>query len=262
MTLKEEKRRLLAGIVSFAAITLLLWLVKGIELMAGVSFSRYGIIPLQSAGLPGILLSPLIHADVSHLTANSPPLFLLGAALVYYYRKEAFKIFGLMWVLTGAWVWLFARGNAVHIGASGVVYALASFHFVSGLIRREPRLMAFSMLVIFLYGSMVWGIFPDFFPKKNISWESHLMGIVAGVVLALYYRNSGPQRVPYLWEDEEESEDDENGEAVENETETDKPATSEQRTLQEGEPVNRTNETKTAPPEIKINYEYRPPKSD
>ena len=100
----------------------------------------------------------------------------------------------------------FARGGSYHIGASGVVYALASFHFFSGLIRREPRLMAFTLLVVFLYGGMVWGVFPDFFPTKNISWESHLMGLLAGLILAFYYRSSGPQRPRYDWADDDTDE--------------------------------------------------------
>lgn len=204
LVLQDEKRRLITGAVTFAIITALLWLVKGVELAGGFSFSTLGILPLQARGLPGIILSPLIHADLAHLAANSAPFFLLGAALVYYYPKESMKIFIQLWLITGLWVWLFARGNSFHVGASGVVYALASFHFTNGLIKREPRLMAFGMLVIFLYGSMIWGFFPDFFPEKNISWESHLMGAVAGFVMALYYRKSGPQPKQYDWEDEEE----------------------------------------------------------
>jgi membrane associated rhomboid family serine protease len=204
LVLQDEKRRLVTGVVTFAIITAVLWLVKGLELAGGFSFGTLGILPLQARGLPGIIFSPLIHADLAHLAANSPPFFLLGAALVYYYPKEALKIFIQLWLITGLWVWLFARGNSFHVGASGVVYALASFHFTNGLIKREPRLMAFGMLVIFLYGSMIWGFFPDFFPKKNISWESHLMGAVAGFVMALYYRKSGPQPKQYDWEDEED----------------------------------------------------------
>jgi len=209
----DEKRRLISASVIFAAVIAVLWLVKAFELFSGISLSFLGILPLQAKGLPGIVCAPLLHANLAHLTANSAPLFLLGTVLVYYYRKTAWPIFVLSWLLTGLWVWLFARGNSYHIGASGVVYALAAFHFASGIIRREPKLMAFSMLVIFLYGSMVWGVFPDFFPQKNISWESHLMGALAGVILAWYYRKSGPRAEKYQWdeEDEDEDEDENNG---------------------------------------------------
>ena len=204
----EEKKRLFAGIYIAFILVGIMWLVKAIELFTGLSFATLGILPLKLKGMAGIVLSPLLHSDLSHLTANSAPMLFLTAALVYYYRKDAIKILSILWIVTGVWVWLFARGNSYHIGASGVVYALASFHLVGGIIRKDPRLMAFSMLVIFLYGSMVWGFFPDFFPKKNISWESHLMGAIAGAVLSIYYRNTGPRARVYDWgEDEEEDEE-------------------------------------------------------
>lgn len=203
----DEKSRLISSIAVSAAVVALMWVIKVVEMMAGISFAHLGLLPLRAIGLPGILFSPLLHADMAHLAANSAPLFLLGAALMYYYRSDAFRIFIFSWLLTGLWVWLFARGESYHIGASGVVYALAAFHFTSGLIRREPRLMAFSMLVIFLYGSMVWGIFPEFFPERNISWESHLMGMIAGVFLAYAYRKSGPQVKKYEWPEEEDETD-------------------------------------------------------
>lgn len=207
MTLSEEKKRLFTGIYFALIVVAMMWLVKAVELITGISFASYGVLPLKLKGLAGVLLSPLLHADIGHLTANSAPMFFLTAALVYFYRKDAIRIFSILWILTGVWVWLFARGNSYHIGASGVVYGLAAFHLMGGIIRKEPRLMAFSMLVIFLYGSMVWGFFPDFFPKKNISWESHLMGAIAGVLLAFYYRKAGPQVKEYDWDDEDEVDD-------------------------------------------------------
>ncbi|MCD6661180.1 MAG: rhomboid family intramembrane serine protease [Lentimicrobium sp.] len=205
---QEEKQKLLNSILFSLIILAVMWAVKASELIFGISLSFLGILPLESKGLAGIIFAPLIHADMAHLTANSTPFILLTAALVYYYRKESFRILTLLWIITGLWVWLFARGNSYHIGASGVVYALAAFHFTGGILRREPRLMAFSMLIIFLYGSLVWGFFPEFFPEKNISWESHLMGAIAGVLFAFYFRQAGPQARVYEWD--EEDEDDEN----------------------------------------------------
>jgi len=113
-------------------------------------------------------------------------------------------IFFLCWLVTGLWVWIFAVDTGTHIGASGVVYALATFHFTGGLLRREPRMMAFSLLVVFLYGGLVWGISPDFFPGKNISWQSHLLGGVAGIVIAFAFRSEGPQKKVYEWDEDDE----------------------------------------------------------
>jgi membrane associated rhomboid family serine protease len=204
MQYNEDKKRLVSSALIFAVIVAILWIVKITEVALNISFARFGILPLQAEGLKGILFSPLIHGSFEHLVSNSVPYFLLGAALFYYYRSKAWQIFILSWLVTGLWVWLFARGRGYHIGASGVVYALASFHFVSGIIRKENRLIAFSLLVTFLYGSFVWGIFPGFSLKERVSWESHLMGAVAGLVLAFGYRDVGPQKKIYEWPEEAE----------------------------------------------------------
>lgn len=204
MSIDEEKKSLFTSGIIIAILVAVLWLVKTIEIVLNISFVGYGILPLRIEGLKGILFSPIIHGSFKHLISNSIPLFLLGTALFYYYKSKAWEIIILAWVLTGLWVWLFARGNSYHIGASGVVYALAAFHFTSGVIRKESKLIAFSLLVTFLYGSFVWGIFPGFSIKEKISWESHLMGTIAGIVLAYMYRHIGPQKVEYQWPDEDE----------------------------------------------------------
>ena len=102
-------------------------------------------------------------------------------------------------------MWIGARPS-FHIGASGIVYGLSAFIFTSGIIRRHTGLMSVALIIVFLYGSLIWGIFPDFFPKERISWESHLFGLVAGAALAFIYRKEGPQRRKYSWELEEEIE--------------------------------------------------------
>lgn len=199
-----ERKRLVSSLLVPFLIVAAMWLVKGVEIWTGLRLSFLGVVPLQWEGLPGILTAPLIHSDLEHLTSNSVPMFFLGAGLFYYYQKDALRILLLSYVLPGLWVWLFARGNSSHIGASGVVYALAAFHLFSGLIRREKKLLSFAMIVIFLYGSMIWGVFPDFFPNRNISWESHLMGGVAGLLLAIYFRYSGPQKQKKEWPEYDE----------------------------------------------------------
>ncbi len=209
MSTDEEKKQIVSSSLIAVGIVAILWIVKLAEEILGVSLSFFGLLPLKAEGLKGILFSPLLHGGYKHLISNSIPLFLLSAALFYYYRKKAWQIFILSWLITGIWVWLFARGNSYHIGASGVVYSLTAYHFVSGIIRKEPRLIAFSLLVTFLYGSFVWGIFPAFSPGERISWESHLMGTIAGIILAFGYRDVGPQRKVYEWPDEDENENEE-----------------------------------------------------
>jgi len=203
---KEEKRRFYRSMLFPGLLVLALWLIKLIEVGFQISFTEYGLLPQTYPGLRGILFSPLLHADFAHLSSNSVPLFLLSSGLFYYYGKKAPIIFILCWLVTGLWVWIFAADTGTHIGASGVVYALATFHFMSGLLRREPRMMAFSLLVVFLYGSLVWGISPDFFPGKNISWQSHLLGGLAGIIIAFAYRSEGPQKKVYEWNEDDDIE--------------------------------------------------------
>lgn len=205
--MESDKRKLISSFFFSAIIIIILWVIKLVEWMFELDFSTLGIYPLRAEGLKGIIFAPLIHGDFSHLSANSGSLMFLSWMLFYFYRPIAFRVFFLVWILGGLWTWLLAR-ESWHIGASGVVYGLATFLFISGLIRRNPRLMATTLVVIFLYGSMVWGVIPDFFPHKNISWESHLMGAIAGIVLAIFYRKEGPKRKIYSWEWDELEEDD------------------------------------------------------
>jgi len=180
---------------------LLTFSLKLIETLEGFSFVEWGIKPLTVVGLPGILLSPLVHSDWDHFFANAIPLLVLGTSLFYFYRGISVKVFVFIYLLTGLWVWLGAR-DAWHIGASGVIYGLAAFLVAGGFLRNYIPLMAISLMVIFAYGGMIWGIFPL---KWDVpySWESHLWGSVAGIILAIIYRKQGPQRPHKEWPDEE-----------------------------------------------------------
>jgi membrane associated rhomboid family serine protease len=195
------RKRILLSMLLPGVFVFIMWLVKIIEVLFDLDLSNLGIFPLSVKGLPGIIFSPFIHADFRHLFNNSLPLFFLGTALFYFYSEIAVKISLWTYFLTGFFVWLAGRA-AWHIGASGLIYGLASFLFFSGLIRKYFRLVALSLLIVFLYGSMVWGIFPDVY--RNVSWESHMLGFMSGIILAVNYRKEGPQEPVYEWLDEDE----------------------------------------------------------
>jgi membrane associated rhomboid family serine protease len=178
--------------------------VKIVEIVLQLDFASLGIFPLKIKGLIGIITAPLVHEDFGHLISNSGPILILGTGLFYFYNKIAYKVFFLVYLITNIWIWLGAR-YAYHIGASGLVYSLASFLFFSGIFSKNIRLMAISLLVVFLYGSMIWGIFPL---QPHISWESHLLGAVCGIVFAVYYRDQGIRQKKYSWEFEDDDEDD------------------------------------------------------
>jgi membrane associated rhomboid family serine protease len=207
MSDKIHKKIMLNSLVIPTVFVVIIWLVKFVEILFDLPLYRFGIFPLSYKGLPGLLFAPLIHGDFAHLYANTIPVFVLTASLFYFYREIALKVFLLIYFFSNVWLWFGAR-EVYHIGASGLIYGLAAFLFISGLIRKNPRLMAISLFVAFLYGSLIWGIFPEFFPDQNISFEGHFWGIMAGVIIAVYFRKSGPQRKLYSWDLEDEDEDD------------------------------------------------------
>jgi membrane associated rhomboid family serine protease len=193
---QQDKSRLFHSLFFPMVFVIILWLVKLCEIVFHIELYRYGVLPRSIEGLSGILFSPLIHGDFLHLFSNSIPLLILGSALFYYFKDLGYKVFFLVYIASGFWVWASAR-QVYHIGASGVVYGLASFLFVSGFIRQNTNLIAFSMFVAFFYGSMIWGMLPI---ERGVSWESHLMGAIAGLMGAFYYKNIGLQREQYSWE--------------------------------------------------------------
>lgn len=201
--MSQEKKKLILSLFVPIVLIVLLWAIKAIEMIWDIDLSFLGILPRNINGLWGILTAPLIHADISHLSANSVSLFALTWLTFYFYREIAPAVFIWTWFLSGLWVWFGAR-EAYHIGASTLVYGLASFLFLSGFVRRNQRLMAVSLIIVFLYGGLVWGVFPQFWPEKNISWEGHLSGLLAGAILAYRYRKSPPHREIYEWELEDD----------------------------------------------------------
>lgn len=188
-----------------------LWLVFWVEQSNGLRFSNYGVLPRTFSGLKGVFFSVFIHGDIDHIASNSLPLLVLGMILFFFYKPIAKQAFVWIWLISGLWLWIGGRNNeyypVYHIGASTLIYGLATFLFFSGVFRKHRNLMVVSALVVFLYGSIMWGIFPL---KQDMSWEGHLFGAISGLLVAFNYRNEGPQPKKFDWE--EEKDDDENSE--------------------------------------------------
>lgn len=179
---------------------LLMWGVYIWEAVFLVSFDTYGIYPRDLTGLRGVLFSPFIHGDLQHIVNNSYPVLILGTAIFYFYRRSAKFVLLYSFLMTGVWVWAMGR-SSFHIGASGLIYAWGAFLFTSGVLNKNKRMMGLSLLVVFLYGSMIWGVLPL---MPEISWESHLFGAIAGVILAVVFKKDGPKKRKYEWEINEE----------------------------------------------------------
>jgi membrane associated rhomboid family serine protease len=177
----------------------LIWLIDIVNWALDLELQRFGVRPRQFAGLPGILLAPLLHGGPVHLIANSLPLLVLGTGMLYLYPNSAVKVLPAVYLGPGIAVWLFA-GGGVHVGSSGLVYGLVTYIFVAGLIRLDRRAIAASLLVAFLYGSMVWGVLPI---QPGVSWQTHLAAALIGLALAIALRRLDiPPRKRYSWEDE------------------------------------------------------------
>ena len=165
----------------------------------------FGIRPQNIDYLIGIFLAPFAHSDSNHLVNNTVPLFFLMSLLIHFFDLLSYRLIFLMYFFTGLGMWFFCPLGHNIIGASGVLYCLASFLFFSGLIRKNRQLMSISLIIVFLYGSMFWGIFD--LPNsqiKNISWESHRIGFVLGILFSVIFKSKGPQKKKYQWEHEEE----------------------------------------------------------
>ncbi len=170
-----------------------IWFVYWIEIHFSFNFTKAGIYPRSLSGLKGVLFSPFIHSDTNHLFNNSIPLFVLLSFLIYFYRSVYLKVLFLGGLLSGLLTWLIAR-EAYHIGASGIVYLLFSFVFFSGIIKKQFQLVAVSLIVIFLYGSMVWYVFPI---KEAVSWEGHLSGFLVGFIFSFIFKQKGIVKEQY-----------------------------------------------------------------
>ena len=198
-------RRSVVFTISFVA---LLWFIKVYEWSTGVDLSTLGILPRTLQGSLGILTAPLIHGDVIHLLSNTFPITLLGVGVLYFYPRIGLRVVMIVYILTGIWVWIAAR-DAYHIGASGIVYGLFSFILIGGFIRKDRRALVLSMATIFLYGgSMFSGLMPI---DNKISWESHILGLIAGIFCAIYFNN---EHITFSADEQIDNELQENSEVI------------------------------------------------
>lgn len=173
-----------------------IWIVFWLEISFGFRFTKWGVLPLKIEGLKGILFSPFIHSSLKHLFNNSIPLFVLSISLFYFYKSIRWKV--LLWGLlfTGILTWLIGR-PAWHIGASGIIYMLAAFLFFKGIFSKQFQLTALALMVVFLYGSLLWYLFPI---NSEISWEGHLSGFIVGVVLSIVFKKNPIENKKYEWQ--------------------------------------------------------------
>lgn len=162
-----------------------MWIVNIYQFVFGIPLSELGIYPRDYHTLFTIFTAPIVHGSWEHLISNSLPIFILGTALFITYNKIGLLIWFLIHCFTGLMVWAFAR-ESYHVGASGIIYGVATFLFFSGIFRLDIKSIAISLFVALFYGGLVWGVFPL---DNGVSWESHLFGGLVGLVLAFMFKN-------------------------------------------------------------------------
>ena len=184
-----------------SAFVILLWLIEILDRALNLNLYQLGVYPREPAGLFGILYAPLIHSSWNHLLSNSFALLVLGTALVYGYPRSTMPVFLMVYFCSGICTWLFAR-QSYHIGASGLAHGMMFFIFTIGILRRDRLSIALAMIVFFVYGGMIWSIFPQ---EPRISYESHFFGAVVGVLAAFVFKSRDPSlpEKEYQWEHEE-----------------------------------------------------------
>ncbi len=182
-------------------VTLTIWIIYWGEFVAPFELNHFGILPRTASGLVGIIFSPLLHStnDINHIVNNTIPIFFLLMALFYFYKESAIKVFALSWILTGTLTWIIAKNEgSYHIGISGIIYALVFFLFISGILKKQNQYQAISLLIVLLYGSLLWGIFPM---EEKVSWQGHLAGTISGIFLAFYYFEKPKKNIQIKKED-------------------------------------------------------------
>lgn len=165
---------------------------------------KYGIQARNLTGLRGIIFSPFLHGDWKHLMSNSVPLFALLWLIRSHFRDIQTIVILFIWIASGFWTWIIG-GQGYTIGSSSVVYGLAAFAVTAGFLSKNRQAQGIGLFTLFFYGSLIWGIFP-LQMNEGISWQGHLSGLIAGILVAFVLQPGMPPKPKYSWETEPEIE--------------------------------------------------------
>jgi membrane associated rhomboid family serine protease len=205
MEISAEKKLFKSSVLLTSMLIACLWIIWFCDAIFNLHLAQFGVHPMHFAGLLGILTMPFIHDvhGVGHILSNSISMLVLLTILLNTYPRVAFKTILIIQFISGLLVWFFASPNQIHIGASAVIFGIASFLFISGILRRDRVSIAVSFFVgLFYSGSISQGLFPT---EVNISWQGHLAGILSGIFCAIIFRNVDLPVEPTLEDDETDS---------------------------------------------------------
>lgn len=200
--ISAEKRQFIYAI--FIPLIIGILMIASFLLEKGMDwdFHTFGVYPRRIESILGVFTLVFVHADWGHLANNVVSFVFLSSFLYFFYKQIATKVLLNSYITSGLMLWIIGR-DSWHIGASGLIYSLAFFLFFSGIIRKHVPLIALSLVVAFIYGSMIWHIIP-WKIQDPISWEGHLAGGTIGLILSIIYRKEGPQKPVKQWDDNDE----------------------------------------------------------
>ncbi|MCC6129016.1 MAG: rhomboid family intramembrane serine protease [Acidobacteria bacterium] len=162
------------------------WIVEIVDaLLFRGRLDMFGIRPRRLDGLMGIVLAPFLHGGFYHLIANTMPFLILGTLIHWRRPKDYVPVTVLSALIGGLGAWLLGAPGSVHVGVSGVIFGYFGFLVARAYFERSFASILLAVLVIFLYGGIIWGVRPF---QTGISWQGHLFGLLGGVFAASLYR--------------------------------------------------------------------------
>ena len=187
---QDITQRLRNQIIILGMFIIVIWLIEMFDWFLGGNLDQFGILPRQVMGLRGIVIAPVLHGSFGHVAANTIPFLILG----WFVLLRGFRTFAIVTTLAifigGIGTWLIAPSASVHIGASGLIFGFLGYLIFRAYFERSWQSIAWSIVVLLLYGTMLLGILPTSLP---VSWQMHLFGFIGGG-LAAYLLSKNEKR--------------------------------------------------------------------
>ena len=159
-----------------------LYVIEVVDQLSGSRLERAGgLEPRETGGMSGILFAPLLHGPWAHLLANTMPLLVFGFLLLLAGVRRWLEVTAVVWLVGGAGVWLTGGAGTVHVGASVLIFGWLVYLLLRGFFSGHPGQLALGLLLLLLYGGVLWGVLPG---QPGVSWQGHLFGAVGGGLAA------------------------------------------------------------------------------
>lgn len=174
-----------------ATVAAVMWLVEIIDLLPGTDLDRWGIRPRELRGLTGLVTAPFLHDGIGHLLSNTIPFLVLGSLIAASGLARYLEVTVIVAVVAGLGTWLLGPSHTVHLGASALVFGYLAYLLARAVFERRIVYLLGGAVVLFLYGSVLWGLLP----RPGISWQGHVFGAVGGVIAAAVLHAQGDEDV-------------------------------------------------------------------